>query len=165
VLKLLSMNTHFSRKCLSDESHMLSFDNKVQSVAVSAKHLYPFQLEGKTVFEWTVISHKMWVRYFAQEPKESSTEWHHKGSPPTKIFKAQHSAGKNNQVRFVINRDWFLLIFLLMVYQLLNKFAVTCFAVMWTDQSRWKGLWNYQRSSTCMTMLVHTQQIWWRQRL
>jgi hypothetical protein len=70
------------------------FNKKAKRVAVSAKHLHQFELQGNTFVEHRVTCDKTWVQYFNPESKWFSMRWRHKGSPPLKKLKTQLSAGK-----------------------------------------------------------------------
>jgi hypothetical protein len=51
---------------------MLTFDQKVQCFAVSAKHLYWFELEENTFL--IVPCDEIWVHYFTPQSRQSTME-------------------------------------------------------------------------------------------
>jgi hypothetical protein len=84
VLKELSMNLLFMKVCAWWVPKIVMLNEKAQHVAVPAKHLHRFDLQGNTFPEHGVTRDKIWVHYFTPESKWSSIRWHHKGSPPLK---------------------------------------------------------------------------------
>jgi hypothetical protein len=137
-------------------------DSNVQCVAVSAKHLHQFELQGNTFLEHGVTCDETWVPCFTRESKWSSVGWHHKGSRPLNRFKTQLSAGKIMASMFGIEKVWFMSIFFNMVQQLMHDVTVLRFTMMSTRWLAIQDLERCQRSSYCMTMLTYLWKISWR---
>jgi hypothetical protein len=51
---------------------VVNVDQKVQCVAVSAKHLHQFELEGNIFLEQIVMCDETWVHYFTLKLELSS---------------------------------------------------------------------------------------------
>jgi len=52
------------------------------------------RISAKSIAERLVTMDETWLYHYGQETKQQSMEWRHSGSPRTKIFRVQKSAGK-----------------------------------------------------------------------
>ena len=73
---------------------MLTMENKKNRLDISTRLLARFEVDPSDFLLRLVTQDEVWVHYYAPSPKRLSMEWHHRGSPPPKKFKAVPSAGK-----------------------------------------------------------------------
>lgn len=71
---------------------MLTPDMKQRRLDISQQFLVRYECEG--FLNNIVTGDESWVHHFDPENKRASMEFHHKGSPTPKKFKAMPSAGK-----------------------------------------------------------------------
>jgi hypothetical protein len=50
--------------------------------------------QEKGIIKRIVTGDETWIHHYDPESKQEFMQWKHKGSPPPKKFKVQHSAGK-----------------------------------------------------------------------
>jgi hypothetical protein len=72
VLKQLCNEHLFLKKVCTWKITNIVILNEGGCVAVSAKHLYKFEMQGNTFLDHGVICDEMWMHYFTQESKWSS---------------------------------------------------------------------------------------------
>jgi hypothetical protein len=115
-VKTIPMNTYCSRTCVPNGfPRMLTFDQKAQQVAMCAEDLHWFVLEGNMFLLWIVTCDKTWAHYFTAESKQSSMEWHHKGSPLPENSRHSCQLARLWQVWYGIQNEWSMLVFFHMV--------------------------------------------------
>lgn len=60
---------------------------------------------GKTILDFVMACDMLWLHYLTPEPKLSSTEWHHKWYPPSKIIQ-DTTVGWQNLDKCVLVSRW-----------------------------------------------------------
>lgn len=73
---------------------MLTDENKKNRMKTAKVLLDRYQHDPANFMSRLVTQDETWVHHYTPELKRQSMEWHHKGSPPPRKFKAVPSAGK-----------------------------------------------------------------------
>jgi len=84
----------FRKVCARWVPRELTEEHKRNRVEICQSLLTRYRDEGDTFLERIVTGDETWVHHFEAESKRQSMEWKHPGSPRTKKFKTQSSAGK-----------------------------------------------------------------------
>jgi hypothetical protein len=73
---------------------LLSSFDKQRRVEISQQFLELCEGQEEEIIQRIVTGDETWIHHYDPESKQESMQWKHKGSPPPKKFKVQHSAGK-----------------------------------------------------------------------
>ena len=84
----------YNKVCARWVPRMLTQEHKDHRRAVSQELLDRYVAEGDAFLDRIVTGDEIWCHHYEPESKRQSMEWRHSGSPTSKKFKTQPSAGK-----------------------------------------------------------------------